>query len=118
MECDSRTFLWDARASADAITRFIAGRTGDQYLTDEMLRAAVERHFEIIGEALNRLAQTDPAIATKVPDPTGRRFSKPAFTAMPASMTESSGVPPARISQDARSHRRPAGRVGWRSVSR
>jgi uncharacterized protein with HEPN domain len=68
MERDSRTFLWDARESADAIARFTAGRTSEQYLADEMLRAAVERHFEIIGEALNRLSQTDPGVAAKVPD--------------------------------------------------
>ena len=68
MERDARSFLWDARESADAIARFIAGRTVDQYVADEMLRAAVERHFEIVGEALNRLSQIDPAIATRVPD--------------------------------------------------
>jgi uncharacterized protein with HEPN domain len=68
MERDPRTFLWDARESADAITQFIAGRTIRQYLDDPMLRAAVERHFEIIGEALNRLLQTYPEIAAKVPD--------------------------------------------------
>lgn len=68
MERDPRTFLWDARESADAITQFIADRTISQYLDDPMLRAAVERHFEIIGEALNRLLQTSPEIAAKVPD--------------------------------------------------
>jgi len=52
MERDPRAFLWDARESADAIAQFIAGRTLEQYLQDAMLRAAVERHFEILGEAL------------------------------------------------------------------
>jgi uncharacterized protein with HEPN domain len=33
-----------------------------------MLRAAVERHFEIIGEAVNRLARHDPETARKVGD--------------------------------------------------
>jgi uncharacterized protein with HEPN domain len=68
MERDPRTFLWDGRESADAITGFIADRTIRQYLDDPMLRAAVERHFEIIGEAPNRLLQTSPEIAAKVPD--------------------------------------------------
>jgi uncharacterized protein with HEPN domain len=68
MERDPRTFLWDARESADAIIGFIAGRTIQQYLDEPMLRAAVERHFEIIGEALNRLLQTSPKLAAKVPD--------------------------------------------------
>ncbi|MCF3948564.1 DUF86 domain-containing protein [Acidiphilium sp. AL] len=68
MERDPRSFLWDVRESADAILRFIAGRSFDDYLADDMLNAAVERHFEIIGEALNRLAKTAPAIAARVPD--------------------------------------------------
>lgn len=57
MERDPRSFLWDVRESGDAILRFIAGRSLDDYLADDMLSAAVERHFEIIGEALNRLAK-------------------------------------------------------------
>jgi uncharacterized protein with HEPN domain len=68
MERDPRSFLWDARESADAILRFILGRNEQDYLTDDMLRAAVERHFEIVGEALNRLAKTTPDIAGRIPD--------------------------------------------------
>jgi uncharacterized protein with HEPN domain len=67
MERDPRTFLWDAAASADAIGRFVAGRTIEDYRSDEMLRAAVERHFEIIGEALGRLAKVSPDLARQVP---------------------------------------------------
>ena len=68
MEADPRAFLWDARRSADAIIRFTAGVTLDEYLENEMVRAAVERHFEIIGEALNRFAKARPELAVRVPD--------------------------------------------------
>ena len=68
MERDARTFLWDACDSADTVLTFIEGRTIEDYLGDAMLRAAVERHFEIIGEALNRLAKDSPEIAAKIPD--------------------------------------------------
>jgi len=51
MERDPRCLLWDVREGADAILRFIAGKSADDYLVDEMLpylahemlRAAVER---------------------------------------------------------------------------
>ena len=33
-----------------------------------MVRAAVERQFEIIGEALNRLSKVSPALARQVPN--------------------------------------------------
>ena len=68
MERDARGFLWDVRESADAILRFIAGRSSDDYLGDEMLRAAVERHFGIIGEALNQLSKITPELAARIPD--------------------------------------------------
>ena len=57
MQRDARAFLWDVRRSADAIARYIDHRDRDGYLADDMLRSAVERQFEIIGEALNQLSQ-------------------------------------------------------------
>ncbi|MDQ3548455.1 MAG: DUF86 domain-containing protein [Chloroflexota bacterium] len=38
------------------------------YETNSMLRAAVERTFEIIGEALLRLERTDPDTAARISD--------------------------------------------------
>lgn len=61
-------YLWDARRAAERITRFAAGRTFDNYVTDEMLRAAVERQFGIIGEAFAGLRRIDPVTAATIPD--------------------------------------------------
>jgi predicted nucleotidyltransferase/uncharacterized protein with HEPN domain len=62
------SLLWDARRAAERITRFTAGRSYDDYLDDDMLRAAVERQFEIVGEAFVGLRRVDPSLAAQLPD--------------------------------------------------
>jgi uncharacterized protein with HEPN domain/predicted nucleotidyltransferase len=62
------SFLWDARRAAERITRFTAGRSYDDYLDDDMFRSAVERQFEIIGEAFVGLRRIDPSLAAQLPD--------------------------------------------------
>ena len=66
MHADAEKLLWDASRAADRAARFIAGKTFADYLQDEYLRSAVERQFEIIGEALNRLGRTDPSTAAAI----------------------------------------------------
>lgn len=61
-------YLWDARRAAERIARFVAGRDRDDYLADEMLRSAVERQFEIVGEAFASLRRTDTTLAASIPD--------------------------------------------------
>ena len=61
-------YLWDARRAAERIALFTAGRGFADYLADEMLRAAVERQFEVIGEAFAGLRRVDPALAAAIPD--------------------------------------------------
>lgn len=61
-------YLWDARRAAERIARFTAGRSYDDYLADEMLRSAVERQFEIVGEAFAGLRRMAPDLAVGVSD--------------------------------------------------
>ena len=61
-------YLWDARRAAQRIVRFTTGRSYADYLTDEMLRSAVERQFEIIGEAFACLRRADPELAAGIPE--------------------------------------------------
>jgi uncharacterized protein with HEPN domain len=43
--------LWDIDDAASAIVRFTAYMDSRRYAENEIVRAAVERKFEIIGEA-------------------------------------------------------------------
>jgi uncharacterized protein with HEPN domain len=65
---EAAKYLWDAQRAAERIARFAADRNFDDYLADEMLRAAVERQFEIIGEAFVGLRRVDPALAEGILD--------------------------------------------------
>jgi uncharacterized protein with HEPN domain len=56
MEHDPRAWLWGVRQAADSIAAFVQTRSFADYAADLMLRSAVERQFEIAGEALNRLS--------------------------------------------------------------
>ena len=68
MRLEARKYLLDIQLAADRVDRFSKGKTFAQYLADEMLRAAVERQFGIIGEALSRLARDEPEVAASIPD--------------------------------------------------
>lgn len=66
MKDEARKHLHDIREAVVAIRRFVRGKSLENYRTDEMLRSAVERKFEIIGEALNRLFRGTPELMTRV----------------------------------------------------
>ena len=67
MRPDPRVLLADVDRAASDITRFTEGMDRETYVGDARTQAAVERKFEIIGEALNRLHQTHPEVAAHVP---------------------------------------------------
>jgi uncharacterized protein with HEPN domain len=60
--------LLDAREACRAIQAFVAGCSFGDYEQDLKLRSAVERQFEIIGEALNRAATEEPGLVDLVPE--------------------------------------------------
>lgn len=68
MQRDPRAFLWDVREAARAIQSFTADLDAKAFVSDEMVQAAVERKFEVIGEALNQLTKLDAALAARIPD--------------------------------------------------
>ncbi|MBM4066949.1 MAG: DUF86 domain-containing protein [Planctomycetes bacterium] len=58
--------LFDIREAALAIFLFIRGKRFEDYEQDELLRSGVERKFEIIGEALNRIKNEDADVLDKI----------------------------------------------------
>ena len=65
---EAAALLWDAQRAAERIARFSEGKTYADYLNDDMLRSAIERQFEIIGEAFTVLRRIAPDVAAQLPD--------------------------------------------------
>ena len=68
MHADAAKLIWDAHQALQRISRFVTGKDFAAYQGDELLRSAVERQFEILGEALNQLSRLDPAMAERIPE--------------------------------------------------
>jgi len=63
MKLEVKKYLFDIKESIDSIQNYL----GDQrdfsvYVSNKMLRRAIEREFEIIGEAMNRIEKVDSSI--------------------------------------------------------
>lgn len=67
MQRDARAYLWDVREAAQAIRDFVGDMNAASYAATPLVHSAVERKFEIIGEALNQLSKFDPALAARIP---------------------------------------------------
>src|SRR5665213_3105512 len=68
MRPESLKLLEDMRLAARDVTTMVTGKSIDTYRTDKQLRWAVERGFEIVGEALTQLRKIDPATAEAITD--------------------------------------------------
>ena len=58
--------LEDIQAAGTAIQRYTAGMTEADYGANQQARRAVEREFEIIGEAMRRISAEFPAIVERI----------------------------------------------------
>jgi uncharacterized protein with HEPN domain len=63
---DLRLYLHDIIRSARLLNQFTAGKTLADYRTDALVRSAVERQFEIIGEALSQPSRIDPGLPDRI----------------------------------------------------
>ncbi len=58
--------LYDVKDAALAIKRFVEGKTFDDYKENALLQSGVERKFEIVGEALNRIKRDAPEMLDQI----------------------------------------------------
>ena len=69
MQREPEAFLWDVQDDAcQRIARYTHGLDFDAYAANDLVRSAVERQLEIIGEALSQLSKLDPAMAGRIPE--------------------------------------------------
>ena len=68
MKAETKKLLLDARQAAGLIQEFCAGKSIESYQDSMLLRSAVERQFEIVGEALSQLSKFDSATISAIPD--------------------------------------------------
>ena len=60
-------YLWDMLDAALAVEEFVRDRTFQDYLSNRMLRGAVERHIEIVGEAARRVSEETRQAHPEIP---------------------------------------------------
>ncbi len=68
MQPEAPKLLEDIRDAAEFVTRAALSLRLEDYTADRLLRQAVERNFEIIGEAVLRLNRADPQTAGRISD--------------------------------------------------
>lgn len=67
MTAGTRKLLFDILEAGRAIQEFVQRMTLAEYLADLRTRSAVERQFEILGEAFVRLRETDAETFVQFP---------------------------------------------------
>lgn len=62
--------LYDMKNAIDEIDTFFTNREKrfDDYSKDIILKRAIERNLEILGEAMSRILKEDPNFRFKIPD--------------------------------------------------
>ncbi len=63
-----RKYLYDINQACELLVQFVSNRSLADYKSDPLLRSAVERQFEIIGEALNKALKYDHSLVNSISD--------------------------------------------------
>jgi uncharacterized protein with HEPN domain len=67
MQLETLKRLEDARLACVRIADFVSGVARNEFIASDLLRSAVERQVEIIGESLGRAAAGDSEVETRIP---------------------------------------------------
>ncbi len=68
MDSKLRDCLNDILVNANEVREFVDGMEFEDYLADRKTQSAVERKFEIMGEALNRISRIDEELLEQIRD--------------------------------------------------
>lgn len=66
MQLEAKGYLHDIQQACRRLADFTSGKSFSDYDNDALLRSAVERQFEIVGEALNGLSEVAPDVAAQI----------------------------------------------------
>ena len=66
MNDEIKELMDDILTECQSIKEFVSGHSFDSYKEDKKTRFAVERCFEIIGEALTRIGRTDKTVIESI----------------------------------------------------
>ncbi len=66
MRLEIKKYLYDIQYAIGLLREFTGDKKFADYERNTMMRSAVERQFEIIGEAMAQLAKLDPALASRI----------------------------------------------------
>ena len=68
MAHDPKVCFHDVEIACELIIQFIGDMSAEEYYADLKTKSAIERQFEIIGEALNRVKKINPALLDGITD--------------------------------------------------
>ena len=66
MRLEIKKYLYDIQYAIGLLKEFTGDKKFADYERNTMMRSAVERQFEIIGEAMAQLAKLDSALASRI----------------------------------------------------
>ena len=66
MQRDLKVYLWDIQQALEEIESFTSGKAQADYLSERILRSAVERQFITVGEVISRIIHYFPEAKARI----------------------------------------------------